>query len=1353
MPRPTRPGLVPTSTQPNHRGRTHLTALLGVLLAVSSAPAQPGADASFYAPFDGTPTAQLSDGGTAEPTTARGLEFVPGIRGQAVYVGKAGEGDYDRAPALEYDGTGHFPEAGGTVSFWVRPDWDGHFTDPLQFDWYFLFTALGGKDVPDYAKTFVEPGSGYDRITLFMWNWLRCDFSQGAGEKPVLVTWSCRNAWMRGDWWHVALSWDGRGWGKLYVNGVPQCAKAQAKVADIQRFFVGGPAKTWKNTARANAAVDELRICSRALTDDEVKADFRRFAPLDFSVERRFLRADTPERLTVEITPGDGVAGRVEGRLAVRVLADADGTAVGSTATALKLSGRQTVAVPLKSLPVGDYRAECVLARAGSTFQRSFPLTVYRQREAPVPSTQDVRLGERLVSLDCTTEDNGFVASMATEVKTVPGVGSYREAGDAKWDRFGFEVKLPDGVTSPVMLEITWPDDRERAMSFYMLVKAESKQHRDRLSGGVQCGGEHPLSGKLQKTRYLFYPDGTDYLFETRTLIPGMPAAVAKLELFRVAERLPKLDIHLPGALPQRAFGHLDEDQSFEVLLGNRLESDLRQGYPVELFERLLDYLDYTGQNVLSYALLRYHWGHLDRGPINTVGSGLRTTGWVRLLLDMMEARGQRLLGNIHLYTVPEQPVVLQPSTDPLALEARMNAGYFVCDRNGKVQARQFDGQPGFGNNPAHPEVRKRFLDMIAEILHRFGSHPAFAGLDLWMDKNTPVIFNSLDVGYGDLTVRLFEKETGCRVAVAADSPTRFAERYRLLTGPLRKEWLAWRAGKTTGLLREIDGMLRRTRPDLRLYVSVGGWYSHSPGYLDKSQCEDFDFRQFAYEDLSLDLDAVRQLKSVALAPMKDLTFYRWLKHWYGGRENLTEELNWNVDKFRAFGTGARAATSMYLRYFESFSDSLKPEVYKGYFQNSDPKAHGRHFLKDFGVALASQDAAQLLVGAQPLGSMGREAEVREFTKAYRALPARDFADVPGLTDPVTARYLNTKAGTYLYVVNLLGAPVTAEIALIAGKVKTTSHLRSPAVAGLSQRSTAATVDITDLSTGGPVPLRQNSLAVDLAPYQLRSFLVSAPTARPTRGRVQVAPETQALYARQVAEVAQAVADLEVHGADATAPKERLGATERALAAGAYAEAHRLLCSKLIRGIPELREAAVKGYLKDQAAMVARGEYAVNCGSQSFYRAKSGRLFLPDRQFEPGGYGYDGGYSSVGRSIAGLKGVDDPALFATEAYDLDAYRFTVPPGTYSVRLYLKVGYLPNAKPGAFVFSVTAEGRPLLTDYDVFVASGSDFSGAAICEFDGIAVKDGVLDLQFTLPKGGGEPTARLCNAVEVLPGK
>jgi len=836
-----------------------------------------------------------------------------------------------------------------------------------------------------------------------------------------------------------------------------------------------------------------------------------------------------------------------------------------------------------------------------------------------------------------------------------------------------------------------------------MYPEAERKEHRDRLEGGIQSGEEYPLSGALQTARYLFYPDRRRYLFEARTMVTGMPAAVASLTVRPLTAPLPRLAVTTPQGVPHRRLGHLDEDQSFEILY--RRSGDSAEA--VRYLDSLCDYLDYTGQELISYPLLRYHgafYPTLGTYP----GGGLRPEGWIDLFLQTLDRRGKRLVGIVNLFTVPELYLF------PAQVDALIDSGAYLRDAQGDL----VHGHSGYLCNPLHPAVRAAFLRHVGEVLRRYGNHPAFAGLDLWL--NPTWTFTSLEHGYDDATVAQFAADTGTAVP-GGTGRERFRARYEFLTGPARPAWLAWRAGRTTALLTELDRLAQATRPDLPVYLSlsVGPW---------KDEATAADLAAHYYRDCAVDVAALRRLPTLVVAPQRHPTAYRHAKHW-DRSETRADEVAFDRAQTGLFQAPGRALSGSFLTYFESFNDSLKPEVYAGYFQNADVKAHGRFFLKEWAFCLASMDTAQMLIGAQPLGTAGRDEVVREFARAYSALPAAGFADAAGPADPVTVRYLSTTAGTYVYAVNTLGFPLQAGVQL-------------------AREATGS-----DLSTGTAVATQQQRLTIELLPFQLRSFLLNGPQPSAPLVTVAVPAATTAWYREQVDKADSDIRGVAATGADVTELRRHAATLRQALEAGAYAETHRLLFAKAMRELDQVRQAATAGFLAEQTRMVAKSTYAVNCGRGgiAFYRAANGTLFFPDQEFRPGSYGYVGNsYKSVTRPINEITGTSDPTLYASEAYDLEGYRFAVKPGRYTVRLYLKVGYKPGAKPGVFVMNADLEGTRVLDKADLFLLCESDFNRAVVKEFRGVAVSDGVLDVQFSIPPGG-EPTARLCNALEVVP--
>lgn len=973
--------------------------LVLILSGLGIRPAEAQTLPGFHLTFDDeTANAVTSDQGVQQPLQPEKLRFVKGVRGSAVYLGKGADGGNQIAGSLKYAAGYLFSSDAGTVSFWVKPDWDGLIPRGTEMKSDYRFFAAFARNEEGGSKTVER------KIWLWMWNWLRCDLKSTEEKEPPNLQWKSRNSWMKGDWWHVAVTWDQSDGRRLYLNGVPVYRTGQVNLDGITDFLVGRESPT----QLVEAAFDEFKIYQRSLTREEIESQFREFSPLDFTLERRFFRAGSNEQLSLEVSPSKTATKKV--MLDLEVRSDATNETIVSWSEDISDNTSRTIHLPLVDLPVGDYRLQCILETEQGNWQRSYPLTVYQQREAPTPSKEPLQLGECLVDIDLTAKGNDFRESVPSQVKEVPGLGRYLEVGAKKWDRIAVELPKFSAPRSPVVVEIEWPDDKERSMSFYLFVASERKQHRDRLSGGVQCGGEYLSSGKMRKTRYLFYPESDRYLFELRTLVDGLPAAASRLKIYALKDRLPKLAVELPADLPTRNIGHLDEDQSFEILMPPHSSSPLKQGYTIQIIENLLDYNDYTGQNTMSYPVLRYSWSHLDTAPVNNVGSGMRVTGWISLLMDMMEQRNQNFFPAINLYTIAGDF-----DQSPEEQEELARQGQFLYNSAGKAPI--YGSPRSIGNNPVHPAVKQRFLAQIDEITRRFGKHEAFKGINLWL--HTPAFFTTLEQGYGDYTIAVFEKETGIKIPVSTTNPDRFLKRYHHLTGPGRNEWLAWRAKTNLAMINEVNLRLQQARKGARLYLNLNRKWQQ-PRHSKNKTAEGFDLKSHCYQEYAMDLDSIDQIDTVSIAPLKGPTESRSNKHWDHGAQNLNFELMTDANIYRPFRSEGKGVASLYYVYVESFMNSLSPEKYASYFQNSDPKAAGRDFLAGFSISMASQNPETIFAGAQPLGTMGREDVSREFIRNFRALPAGHYEDLPSMSDPVTVRSLSTAEGTYLYQVNLL---------------------------------------------------------------------------------------------------------------------------------------------------------------------------------------------------------------------------------------------------------------------------------------------------------------------------------------------
>ena len=123
--------------------------------------------------------------------------------------------------------------------------------------------------------------------------------------------------------------------------------------------------------------------------------------------------------------------------------------------------------------------------------------------------------------------------------------------------------------------------------------------------------------------------------------------------------------------------------------------------------------------------------------------------------------------------------------------------------------------------NPLHPVVQEAIVGLAGEIAERYKGSPAFKGLSFNMWHSTILWYGSINSGYDDYSVGLFEKETGIEVPVDAAAPDRFSKRHQFLVGKPCEDWLAWRCKKIQELNRRIRDVVVAARPDLRVTYTV----------------------------------------------------------------------------------------------------------------------------------------------------------------------------------------------------------------------------------------------------------------------------------------------------------------------------------------------------------------------------------------------------------------------------------------------------------------------------------------------------------------------------------------------------
>ena len=156
-------------------------------------------------------------------------------------------------------------------------------------------------------------------------------------------------------------------------------------------------------------------------------------------------------------------------------------------------------------------------------------------------------------------------------------------------------------------------------------------------------------------------------------------------------------------------------------------------------------------------------------------------------------------------------------------------------------------------------------------------------------------------------------------------------------------------------------------------------------------------------------------------------------------------------------------------------------------------------------------------------------------------------------------------------------------------------------------------------------------------------------------------------------------------------------------------------------------------------------EVRILAGATRRYVDRSGKLWGPDAHFTGG--------HAVQSSAQYIWRTQDPSIYRTSRQGDFSYNIPLPPGIYELHLHFaETFYGPEdaggGGEGSRTMTVTANGNPLLTDFDV-IADAAGARTADVKVFTDVApANDGLLHLSFSSVKGGGG----MLSGIELLPG-
>ena len=156
-------------------------------------------------------------------------------------------------------------------------------------------------------------------------------------------------------------------------------------------------------------------------------------------------------------------------------------------------------------------------------------------------------------------------------------------------------------------------------------------------------------------------------------------------------------------------------------------------------------------------------------------------------------------------------------------------------------------------------------------------------------------------------------------------------------------------------------------------------------------------------------------------------------------------------------------------------------------------------------------------------------------------------------------------------------------------------------------------------------------------------------------------------------------------------------------------------------------------------------EIRILAGADRNYVDRSGKLWSPDAYFAGG--------TPVRSSIQHIWRTQDPTIHRTSRQGDFTYAVPLKPGTYELHLHFAETFygpenLAGGGEGSRVMTVTANGKPLLADFDVLADSGGGRTSDVKVFTDIAPASDGLLHLSFSSVKGG----RAMVSAIEILPG-
>lgn len=669
----------------------------------------------------------------------------------------------------------------------------------------------------------------------------------------------------------------------------------------------------------------------------------------------------------------------------------------------------------------------------------------------------------------------------------------YRETRGNFAAQFSYKIDAFDHPGDWYLMVLHFPDDAERRIGVACSTQARmdylaslnmDSAHCVKCGPSVVTGGKYPVSGKMRTFKWLYRPNPGSHTVNIISLMKKHAAAAAKVDIFHVAGNLPEL------ALPEGVFR---EGRRFGILTERTTTFTTYAGYYAYfgIEEKLSRGAGRGSPNAVREACKRLflqldaaqHWAEYMR----FAGQNIHVMGC--FMYQDRNTCPQFLTGSPRLHPNSRDVAARVFSENGVGFYGSVEFGGAMVQRRSRPPVREQyligrDGEMSGTFNFMHPEIEQDSLMLAEQLSTEFSDQASFLGINwlTWFDgmwywgpsyRYGSGQTDPLGLGYGDLTIRRFEQETGVDVPGAHEDPDRHEKRYAFLTsGEMRPRWITWRAEHMHRFFEKMLTAVRAVRPDLECMVNLGMGPYHTREWKEADVPSGTYLKEWGW-----DTQLFGTRSGVGMMPWQ-----------FGNAWNFKDPMGWQANHdpgfYRPFTKLERRRTTFRYGWLELERFTAAFEDREGW-----PRPYQQTVMMQQRPEMAMEPFTQAVIGMDPelisfgftdaVPFVGNEDVQRRFARVFLRLPAADFEPVldTGFRSNLAIRVLHREHRTYVAVMNPGHWPVSGTIDL---------------------RNAAQVKDIVNGNAQVSGPIR-----VELEPFGFAGYVIDAPDAEVTGFRVQ----------------------------------------------------------------------------------------------------------------------------------------------------------------------------------------------------------------------------------------------------------